>query len=261
MQIKQRITNIAWKLLLPLLLILIWLLLSCLNIWSTYILPTPYMVWSEFVDCIVSGLIWKHVGMSLLRVVQGFLLAAVVSIPLAIVLTASYRMRILSSGMIEFFRHVPPLALLPLLILWLGIGESSKIAIVFLATVYPIFLNALMGFSEVDGKLVEMAHQYGLSKKQIFLHVTIPYAIPYIVSGLRIGLGYSWRSLIGAEMIAASSGIGYWILDAQTMARSDIVIVGIIVIGLCGIISDALFRWITNRMLSRYMTGGDVYGA
>jgi len=188
-------------------------------------------------------------------------LAAVVSIPLAIVLTASHRMRILSSGMIEFFRHVPPLALLPLLILWLGIGESSKIAIVFLATVYPIFLNALMGFSEVDGKLVEMAHQYGLSKKQIFLHVTIPYAIPYIVSGLRIGLGYSWRSLIGAEMIAASSGIGYWILDAQTMARSDIVIVGIIVIGLCGIISDALFRWITHRMLSRYMTGGDVYGA
>ena len=240
MQIKQRITNIAWKLLLPLLLILIWLLLSSLNIWSTYILPTPYMVWSEFVDCIASGLIWKHVGMSLL---------------------ASHRMRILSSGMIEFFRHVPPLALLPLLILWLGIGESSKIAIVFLATVYPIFLNALMGFSEVDGKLVEMAHQYGLSKKQIFLHVTIPYAIPYIVSGLRIGLGYSWRSLIGAEMIAASSGIGYWILDAQTMARSDIVIVGIIVIGLCGIISDALFRWITNRMLSRYMTGGDVYGA
>ena len=131
----------------------------------------------------------------------------------------------------------------------------------FLAKVYPIFLNALMGFGEVDGKLVEMAHQYGLSKKQIFLHVTIPYAIPYIVSGLRIGLGYSWRSLIGAEMIAASSGIGYWILDAQTMARSDIVIVGIIVIGLCGIISDALFRWITNRMLSRYMTGGDVYGA
>lgn len=118
-----------------------------------------------------------------------------------------------------------------------------------------------MGFSEVDGKLVEMAHQYGLSKKQIFLHVTIPYAIPYIVSGLRIGLGYSWRSLIGAEMIAASLGIGYWILDAQTMARSDIVIVGIIVIGLCGIISDALFRWITHRMLSRYMTGGDVYGA
>ena len=158
MQIKQRFTKIAWKFILPVLVIVIWFILSSLNIWSTYILPTPYRVWSEFIDCIVSGLIWKHVGMSLLRVVQGFLLATIISIPLAIVLTASHRMRTLSSGMIEFFRHVPPLALLPLLILWLGIGESSKIAIVFLATVYPIFLNALMGFSEVDRKLVEMAH-------------------------------------------------------------------------------------------------------
>ena len=106
MQIKQRFTKIAWKFILPVLVIIIWFILSSLNIWSTYILPTPYRVWSEFIDCIVSGLIWKHVGMSLLRVVQGFLLATIISIPLAIVLTASHRMRTLSSGLIEFFRHV-----------------------------------------------------------------------------------------------------------------------------------------------------------
>ena len=245
--------------LLPLGILVLWQIAADSGRWSSYVLPSPMEVINSGWQLLRDGTLLMHIGVSLGRVATGFLLAAVTAVPLAFVIglwEPAYRVL---GGTIEFFRHVPPLALLPLLILWLGIGEASKTAVVFLATFYPIFLNALTGVRCTDAKLLEMGRQYGLSSWQCVRRIRLPYAVPYVYTGLRIGLGYSWRSLIGAEMIAAASGVGYLVLDAQAMAKSASVIVGVVVIGVCGSVMDYGCRQLGRRLLYRYL-GGDKDG-
>ena len=151
----------------------------------------------------------------------------------------------------EFLRHTPPLALIPMIILWFGIGETSKIVIIVLASFFPVFLNVLKGISQCDKKYIEVGQVFKLSKKDIFCKIILPNSIPDILIGLKLGIGYSWRAIIGAELIAASSGIGYLILDAQQISRSDIVVLGIIVIGVTGIATDYLFSYLVTSYLKK----------
>lgn len=243
----------------PVLLLVLWQLAASSGYWSTYLLPKPSMVAQSVLELSQNGDMIRHITISLERVLLGFALASIVAIPMAMLIGLWPRAYAVLNPTLEFFRHVPPLAILPLIILWLGIGEGSKLAIVFLATFYPIFLNALMGFQQTNYQFVELAKQYQLSKFAIFWHIRMPQAIPYLYTGLRIGLGYSWRSLIGAEMIAAASGLGYLILDAQAMARSDIVVAGILVIGCSGICLDFLFRLLAKKLFGNYLQGGADY--
>ena len=150
--------------------------------------------------------------------------------------------------MLEFVRHVPPIACIPMLILWLGIGEASKIAVIILAAFFPIFLNTLNGVVNCDPKLLEVGDIFGFSVLEKFFKIILPSAMPYVTVGMRLGLGYSWRALIGAELIAASSGIGYMIMDAEQLSRPDIIIVGIIAIGLLGYVIDLLFFSLTAKL-------------
>ncbi len=122
----------------------------------------------------------------------------------------------------EALRFIPPLSLVPLLILWLGIGEASKVAIVILASFFPIYFNALSGFRQIDKNFTELATVLRLNKKKNFFHVkSFPGSLPSVLTGLRLGFGYSWRALVGAELIAASSGLGYLIGDASEMSQTD----------------------------------------
>jgi ABC-type nitrate/sulfonate/bicarbonate transport system permease component len=148
-----------------------------------------------------------------------------------------------------FLRNIPPLALVPVLILWFGIGEPSKLALILLSSFFPIFLGTTTGLSSVDPKLVEMGRSLGFSRMRILSEIMLSESVPSIVNGLRLGLGYSWRALVGAEMVAASSGLGYWILDAEEMARIDTVFAGIIVIGLLGILIDRAAYLAATRLL------------
>ena len=149
---------------------------------------------------------------------------------------------------LEFIRHIPPIACIPMLILWLGIGESSKMAVIILAAFFPIFLNTLNGVINCDSKLLEVGDIFGFSIREKFFKIILPSAIPYVTVGMRLGLGYSWRALIGAELIAASSGIGYMIMDAEQLSRPDIIIVGIVTIGMLGYIIDLLFFSLTAKI-------------
>ncbi len=247
---------------LPLCLLAIWQLGSTSGRWSSYILPSPMEVYSALLTLLTSKELQEHIWISLQRVIFGFLLACGAALPLSLMLGMSHRARILLQPVLEFFRHIPPLALLPLIILWFGIGEKSKLAVVFMATFYPIFVNSLRGLMESDQKALEMSKHYGIRPLKEFLHLRLPYAAPFLYTGFRLGLGYSWRSLIGAEMIAASSGLGYLILDAQAMARPDIVLVGVFSIGLSGMIMDILFCRIATSCFARYLQGekGGRYG-
>lgn len=149
--------------------------------------------------------------------------------------------RKMNHGLLVFIQHIPPLSLIPLLVLWFGIGETPKFLIIILATFFPIYLNMEDGLLRADPKLLEVGKTLGFSQRETLWKIRLPLALPTIVTGMRIGMGYSLRSIIGAEMIAADRGLGYFILDAQTMSRSDKVIVGILAIGLIGFFLDGLF--------------------
>jgi sulfonate transport system permease protein len=152
-------------------------------------------------------------------------------------------------SILQFLKNVPPLSLISLLILWFGIGETTKIGIIVLTSFFPIYFNTVKGFVSCDKKLLEVGQVYGYSKLNSFLKIRLPYAMSDILVGMRIGLGYSWRAIISAEMIAASSGLGHMILFAQQMSRTDKVIVGILVIGVVGYITDRLFALIIDKTL------------
>jgi NitT/TauT family transport system permease protein/sulfonate transport system permease protein len=206
------------------------------------------VAWAAW-DLALRGDLWDHLGASLARVGLGFALTVVLALPLALVCGLFPRAHALGRLLLEALRVTPPLALVPLLILWLGIGEASKLALVVLASFFPIYMNALAGLRDGDHRLVELAHTLDLTPLERAWHVLLPGALPSIVTGLRLGFGYSWRALVGAELIAASSGLGYLIIDSGEMARTDRVFVGILAIALLGALSDALFRRLAETLL------------
>ena len=141
------------------------------------------------------------------------------------------------------------MSLIPLLILWFGIGEAVKTIIIVLTAFFPIFMNTEAGLKSCDRKLLEVGEMIHMSSVQRFFKIRLPAALPEILTGMQIGLGYSWRAIVSAEMIAAISGLGYMILDAQAMSRSDKVVVGIIVIGLLGLLMDGCFNVIIKKLV------------
>lgn len=233
------------------LIFLIWGIGSFFNLWNSYIIPSPIKIWESFLKLIENGKLIRHIGISLKRIGIGFSITVFLALPLGIFFGTFPRIYMYFKSIFEFLRHTPPLALIPMIILWFGIGETSKIVIIVLASFFPVFLNVLKGISQCDKKYIEVGQVFKLSKKDIFCKIILPNSIPDILIGLKLGIGYSWRAIIGAELIAASSGIGYLILDAQQISRSDIVVLGIIVIGVTGIATDYLFSYLVTSYLKK----------
>lgn len=231
-----------------LLLLAAWFVACGLEIWSSYVLPSPGMVWVAAMEMLASGELLDAVLVSFRRVFLGFGLAFVFAFIMGLVGVLLPSLRPYYTAFVDFVRHVPPLSLVPLLILWAGIGESPKIIVIFLATFGPMLLNIDAGLGGCDKKLIEVGRIVGFDKRQLFWKIMLPSAWPSIFVGMRVGLGYSLRAIIGAEMVAASSGLGYMILDAQTMSRTDKAIVGIVAIGLLGLCLDyflgRLMKWL-----------------
>jgi sulfonate transport system permease protein len=228
---------------------------------NPFLLPSPETVLRAAVELVADGSLLTNTLVSLTRVGVGFALAVAAAIPTAILFALLPGLREIAEPPLEFLRQTPPLALIPLLILWLGIGEAQKLGIIVLACFFPIFLGTLGGLAQVDPRLVEVGRVCGLSRAAIVWRIVLPAAAAPIVIGLRIGLGYSWRALVGAELVAASSGLGYLIVDAENLARTDIVIVGIIVIGTLGLLADLATRALTRRLLPWVRPGAETIGA
>jgi len=214
---------------------------------NTFLLPPPARVLNTLVELAQSGALARHTLVSLQRVGLGYLLAVLGAVVLALAFSRSALLRDLLDPILEFMRQIPPLALMPLLMLWLGIGEAQKVGIIILACFFPIFLGVRGGIAQVDRKLIEVGKVCGLSQSEIMWRIVLPSSLPSIVVGLRIGLGYSWRALVGAELIASSAGLGYLIVDAENLARTDIVLAGILVIGVIGLVADQLLKWAISR--------------
>lgn len=228
--------------------LLLWKITNYLGIWSDYILPSPEKVYSTFLNMISDGSIFINVYASMKRVLIGFAISTAIGVPLGIFFGIYSGVYEYFKSLINFLRNTPPLALIPMLILWFGIGEESKIIIIVLASFFPIFTSTLKGIKNCDSKLIEVGRVFEFSKLQIIFKIIIPNAILDIAVGLKLALGYSFRAIIGAELVAASSGLRYLISDGKEMSRTDVVIVGIIVIGLLGIITDYIFSIIVKKV-------------
>ena len=231
----------------------VWYGVCAAGLFSSYVLPSPGRVWSGFVKMLASGELLRDIGVSFGRVVRGFGIAFALAFALSM-----FRILVPASAgyyeyLVQFFRNVPPLSMIPLLILWCGIGETTKTVIIVLASFFPMYLNIVKGFTGCDPKLIEVGRSFHYSRARTFFRIVLPNAAPDILVGMRVGLGYSWRAIIGAEMVAASTGLGHMILFAQQMSRTDKVIIGILVIGVVGYVTDLLFG-----LLIRWALGGTV---
>ena len=243
---RERASGYIKSLIVIAVLLLIWHYAAASGRWSAYVLPSPEKVWQTFLKMCASGELTRHALSSLERVVTGFSISFCIGFTLSVATYLFPKAAPWYSHIMEALRHVPPMSMIPLLILWFGIGETPKLIIIVLTSFFPIYMNTLTGLTQCDKKLSEVGQSLGFGRAKIFFRILLPGALPSVLAGMRIALGYSWRSIIGAEMVAAFSGLGYMILDAQAMSRSDKVIVGIIVIGIIGFITDRLFGLVVH---------------
>ena len=223
----------------------LWELACREKLWTPYILPPPERVWETLQRMISDGELFHHVLISTKRILWGFLWAFLLSCCFSAVSLLLPKAAASYSAILEVFRHVPPLSLIPLLILWFGIGELPKTIIIVLASFFPMYLNMQDGLARCDDRLLEVGRMLRFTPLQQLWQIRLPAALPGILTGMKVGMGYSLRAIIGAEMIAADQGLGYLILDAQAMSRSDKVIIGILAIGCLGLILDGVCSLIT----------------
>tara|TARA_R110002111_G_scaffold138002_2_gene203701 strand:+ start:523 stop:1797 length:1275 start_codon:yes stop_codon:yes gene_type:complete len=209
-------------------------------------LPAPEAVWTRSLQIMKEGFrnftLLEHLGYSLFRVVVGFLLGAIVGIPLGYAMGLSNWFRGWFDPIVEFMRPVPPLALIPLVIIWAGIGEAGKIILLFLAALWIMAIAARSGVSGVKISKVHAAYSLGASKWQIMRHVIVPNSLPEIFTGARVAMGVCWGTVVAAELVAAEQGAGMMIMTASKFQNTDIVIMGIILIGVIGFGIDMLMR-------------------
>jgi ABC-type nitrate/sulfonate/bicarbonate transport system permease component len=215
------------------------------------LLPSPLTVVETLGRLIVSGVIFQHTGTSLGRIFLSWILASAIAIPLGIAMGRSDLMDRFVRPFVELFRPISPLAWIPLAILWFGIGLSGKVFIIFIGSFFPVLLNTIAGVKGVPPILITAAKTFGCSPLQLTTRVCVPAALPTIATGLRISFGTAWMTIIAAEMVASKSGLGYMIIDGMEILRSDIVIVGMAVIGLLGFTFDAAFRGIEEWLKDR----------
>ena len=196
-----------------------------------------------------AGNLLNDIGVSLRRVIVGFTLGAASGLLLGILVGLSQLSHELLDRSLQMLRTIPHLALVPLMILWFGIGEEPRILLVALGTMFPIYINTASGIRNVDSKLVEMATSYGLSRWQLVREIIIPGAMPSILVGIRYALGVAWLTLVIAETIASRDGIGYMVQNARELLRIDIIIFAIILYALAGWLADWLIRKVEAKVL------------
>lgn len=233
--------------------LLLWFGITNLGLVDPLFFPSPQSVWTSFVEILQNGYkglpLIQHIGASMWRLLTAFVLALVTAIPLGMASGYFKPLQAILDPFIEFYRPLPPLAYYTLLVIWLGIEDPSKIALLFLGGFAPLYIAMVSGVRRVPRDRINASLSLGASQWQVFTQVIFPSCLPELFTGLRTALGFMYTTLVAAEMVAAVSGIGWMVLDASKFLRSDIIFVGILIMGIIAIILDLGLRWLQARYL------------
>jgi sulfonate transport system permease protein len=235
---------------LPVLLLVLWQLASVTGLISIRMLPAPSDVAAAAWKLVLSGELARNIWVSFCRAIVGFAIGGGIGFGFGLANGLSQISERLTDTTLQMVRNIPHLALIPLVILWFGIDEAAKLFLVALGVFFPIYLNTLHGIRSVDPQLIEMGQVYGMTHKELFFRVIFPSALPSIFVGLRFALGIMWLTLIVAETIAASSGIGYMAMQAREFMQVDVVIVSILIYALLGKAADSASRVLERLTLN-----------
>lgn len=234
----------------PVLLVIVWEALAQAGSLSPQVLPAPSKVIRTAYKLVTTGTLLNDLGVSLLRAAAGFALGSAVGGALGILVGFSRIAEAVIDRSVQMIRAIPFLASLPLVIVWLGVGEAEKIFLVALGVTFPIYINTVLGIRQVDPKLLELGRVQGLSSLQLIGRIILPGALPSILTGVRYALATAWLALVVAETIGAQSGIGFLAMDAREFLRTDVIILTIVIYALIGIAADSIARLLEKRLLA-----------
>lgn len=240
---------------LPGLLLILWQALGSAGLIPKRILPTPVEVVQAALTLAHQGVLWSYIATSAARAFSGFLMGAAAGFLLGTLNGVSRKAGRLLDTPIQMIRTIPHLALVPIVIVWFGIGEQAKLFLVALGTAIPMYMNTYFGIQSLDPGLLEMARVYRFNRAKMFWKVILPGALPSVLSGVRYSLGVMWVTLIVAETISANSGIGYMIMNAQEFMQMNIVVLGIVLYALLGKLSDVIARMLEVKLLAWHPIG------
>jgi len=245
--------NMAWAVAGIVLFLAVWTAASSLT-GNPVLLPDPVAVVVGFISLVGDGTLLTDVQASMRRVLGGFAIAACAAVPLALLMAFSRRIGLLLTPVITFLRPIPPIAWIPIAILWFGIGDPPSYFITAVAAFFPIFINSYAGGHSVRPEHVHAARSLGAGPQALFMRIYLPSAMPMIATGLRIGLGQSWMAVVTAELIAAHSGLGYMIQANRLALETGLVLVGMCVIGILGALMSVLLEVLERRVLVPWKT-------
>ena len=249
--------NIFYAVFFPVLILILWEWASDTGRINGNVIPPPSKLAETFVQLVTSGKLGQGLLISFQRVIVGFLIASVIGIVLGFLMGLFVPVNKMLSSLVNILRPIPVIALIPIFIIILGIGEAANISIIIIGALWPILLNTLAGVLSVDRKLLEVAYVYRISKRKIIFKIILPSALYHILTGLRLGIGGAWVSVVAAEMIGATSGIGYMIMFAKSLAQASNMYVLVLVIGVIGFLIDRVLLVFQNHISKRFAGGGN----
>jgi sulfonate transport system permease protein len=234
----------------PAIVVLLWEAAARLGLIAPQVLPAPSSVFATAANMTQNGELFIHLGVSLLRAAAGFVIGGSIGLALGVLVGFSPFAQALLDRPIQMIRAVPFLAMLPLVIVWFGVGEVAKIFLVALAVLFPIYINTMLGIRQIDPKLMELARVIGMSRAGVVRRIVIPGAMPSILTGVRYALAHAWLALVIAETLATTRGIGFLAMDAREFLNTNVILLTIIIYAIIGVVADALVRMLESRLLS-----------
>ncbi|MFX3617429.1 MAG: ABC transporter permease [Sporolactobacillus sp.] len=231
-----------------LLVLAVWSLLTYGKLVDNFFLPTPSETFQAAINLFAQLGFTSDVGITIYRVMAGFVLAAVIAVPLGIMLGVYKPIEGFLEPLMSFVRYLPASAFIPLFILWIGVSETQKIAVIFMGSFPQLILMVAAATKNVADDLIDVSYTLGTSRKAVLWHIILPASMPAIMSALRMILGWAWTYIIVAELVGASSGIGFMIIQSQRMLNTSNIFVGILTIGIIGLIFDYIFKWLSRLL-------------
>jgi sulfonate transport system permease protein len=239
---------VSWAM--PVLLLIVWELFARLGALSPNVLPAPSKVAVTAFQLAKEGRLIGDMAVSLLRAATGFVIGGSIGFALGTAVGFSKVAEAFLDRNIQMLRAIPFLAVLPLVIVWFGVGEAGKIFLVSLGVMFPIYINTVLGIRQVDPKLIELGRVLGLSNRALIRRIVLPGALPSVLAGVRYALATAWLALVVAETIATSTGVGFLAMDAREFLRTDVIVMTIVIYAAIGVLADALARFLERRLLS-----------